>query len=117
MFFRRELARTVTWAGEPAKTEMHGPNGVRLTPRKSFEAWREIVRNQSERWSDRDIRAAEALRVTLIELVLRVTDAAHAERIGAEQRNEILIAELNHRVRNILGLVRGIITQSAVHER
>ncbi len=114
VFFRRELARTVTWAGEPAKTEMHGPNGVRLTPRKSFEAWREIVRNQSERWTDRDMRAAEALRVTLIELVLRVTDAAHAERIGAEQRSELLIAELNHRVRNILGLVRGIITQSAV---
>ena len=37
-----------------------------------------------------------------------------ADRRGAEQHQELLIAELNHRVRNILGLVRGLITQSVV---
>ncbi len=114
-FFRREVVRTVTWAGDPTKVATPGPNGIRLTPRKSFEAWQETVRDQSERWSARDTRAAEALRVTLIELVLRVTDSAQAERTGAMRRNELLIAELNHRVRNILGLVRGIISQSALH--
>jgi light-regulated signal transduction histidine kinase (bacteriophytochrome)/CheY-like chemotaxis protein len=115
VFFRREVVRTVTWAGDPTKVATPGPNGIRLTPRKSFEAWQETVRDQSERWSARDTRAAEALRVTLIELVLRVTDSAQAERTGAMRRNELLIAELNHRVRNILGLVRGIISQSALH--
>ena len=33
--------------------------------------------------------------------------------LGAHQHQEILIAELNHRIRNILGLVRGLVTQSA----
>ena len=115
VFFRREVAKTVTWAGEPVKTEEVGPNGVRLTPRKSFEAWSETVRHQCERWSERDIRAAEALRLTLVELILRTTETADVERDNAAQRNEILIAELNHRVRNILGLVRGLITQSMGH--
>jgi light-regulated signal transduction histidine kinase (bacteriophytochrome)/ActR/RegA family two-component response regulator len=113
VFFRREVVRTVTWAGEATKTQVFGPNGPRLTPRKSFEAWQEIVQNQSEHWSARDLRAAEALRLTLVELVLRTSDAAQNDRLAAEQRNEIVIAELNHRVRNILGLVRGLITQTA----
>ncbi len=113
IFFRREIAETITWAGEPAKVEAVGPHGVRLTPRKSFEAWQELVRNQSARWAKGELRAAEALRVTLVELLLRMADYAQADRTGAAQRKEVLIAELNHRVRNILGLVRGLITQTA----
>jgi light-regulated signal transduction histidine kinase (bacteriophytochrome) len=113
VFFRREIVKTVTWAGEPTKIDNLGPNGVRLTPRKSFEAWREIVQNQSERWSANEIRAAEALRITLVELVLRMSEAAQADRLEAKQRQEILVAELNHRVRNIFALMRGLITQSA----
>jgi len=113
VFFRREVEKTVEWAGEPTKPVLVGPHGVRLTPRKSFEAWRESVLNQSERWSARELRAAESLRATLIELVLRITDTAQAHRVAAEQSQEILIAELNHRVRNILGLVRGLVSQSA----
>jgi len=115
VFFRRELVQTVTWAGDPTKVATLGPNGIRLTPRKSFQAWQETVRDHSERWSPRDVRAAEQLRVTLVELVLRIADTAETERTGAARRNELLIAELNHRVRNILGLVRGIISQSALH--
>ncbi len=113
VFFRREVSKTVTWAGEPAKIEVSGPNGPRLTPRKSFEAWRETVLNQSERWTKSELRAAENLRTTLVELVLRLSEAAKVDRQGAEQHQQILIAELNHRVRNILGLVRGLISQSA----
>ena len=113
VFFRRELEKRVDWAGEPTKPTLVGPHGVRLTPRKSFESWRETVLNQSEKWSARELRAAEALRTTLIELVLRISDTAQARRVAAEQSQEILIAELNHRVRNILGLVRGLVSQSA----
>ena len=115
VFFRREIEKTVNWAGNPTKTEVLGPNGPRLTPRKSFELWRETVRDQSERWSERELRAAEALRLTLVELVLRISEQASANQAVAEHRSEIVIAELNHRVRNILGLVRGLIAQIAEH--
>src|SRR6185503_8346999 len=51
LFFRKEFARTVQWAGDPTKRAHLGPNGVRLTPRKSFEAWTETVRDQSKPWT------------------------------------------------------------------
>lgn len=112
VFFRKEAARTVTWAGNPSKPVTLGPNGPRLTPRKSFEAWQETVRGQSLPWSPEDERTAEALRITLLEVILRLTDVAEKERKRAQERQELLIAELNHRVRNILSLIRALVAQS-----
>ncbi|NEU11123.1 GAF domain-containing protein [Methylobacterium sp. BTF04] len=112
VFFRREIARTVTWAGNPDKPVTPGPNGIRLTPRKSFEAWSEVVHGQSAPWTEADLRIAESLRITLLEVILRLTDSAEKERKTAQERQELLIAELNHRVRNILNLIRGIVAQS-----
>ncbi|WP_107843966.1 HWE histidine kinase domain-containing protein [Litoreibacter ponti] len=112
VFFRREIARSVKWAGNPEKPVEVGPNGVRLTPRKSFEAWTEIVRHTSEPWTESERRAAEALRISLIEIVLKLTDEANAERRAATEKQELLIAELNHRVRNILNLIQGLVSQS-----
>ena len=111
IFFRAEVTRTVTWGGDPTKPATLGPNGIRLTPRKSFEAWQEVVRGQSAHWSDADIRIAESFRVTLLEVILRMTEASEKERKTSQERQELLIAELNHRVRNILGLIRGLINQ------
>ncbi|WP_372708141.1 HWE histidine kinase domain-containing protein [Brevundimonas sp.] len=112
IFFRREIAQSITWAGDPAKRVEVGPNGIRLTPRKSFEAWREIIRGQSAPWTEPELRAADALRVTVLEVVLRLTGMAEQERERASERQDLLIAELDHRVRNILGLIRGLISQS-----
>ncbi|MCI5077193.1 HWE histidine kinase domain-containing protein [Oricola sp.] len=113
IFFRPELKRVVTWAGDPEKPAQLGPNGIRLTPRKSFEAWREEVEGQSEEWSRTQIKAAEQLRITMLEVVLRMADEAAEERRKASEKQELLIAELNHRVRNILGLVRSLISQTS----
>lgn len=112
LFFRREVVKSVNWAGDPNKAYGTGPHGDRLTPRKSFELWRETVRGQSEPWSEADLAIAERLRVTLLEFVLQLADLAVRERKAAQERQELMIAELNHRVRNILGLVRGLIAQS-----
>lgn len=112
VFFRREVARTVSWAGDPNKPVTAGPLGDRLTPRKSFELWRETVRGQSAAWTGIDQRIAESLRVTMLEVILRLTDAAERERKAAQDRQELLIAELNHRVRNILTLIRGLVGHS-----
>ena len=112
VFFRREIARSVKWAGDPNKPVEVGPNGTRLTPRKSFEAWVEIVRNSSEPWSRAELRSAEALRLSLIEIVLKLTDEASLQRAHAAEKQELLIAELNHRVRNILNLIQSLVSQS-----
>ncbi|WP_395459431.1 HWE histidine kinase domain-containing protein [Azospirillum melinis] len=112
VFFRKELVRTVTWGGDPTKPAQYGPNGPRLTPRKSFEAWKETVHGRSKPWTELDERNAESLRVTLLEVVLRLADVAGRTRKEATERQELLIAELNHRVRNILSLVRALVRQS-----
>lgn len=109
LFFRQEQVRQVKWAGNPEKPVS---TGERLTPRKSFEIWQTTVRGESAPWRPADLRAASQLRVMLLEVVLRITEEARRERKLAGERQELLIAELNHRVRNILGLVRGLISQT-----
>jgi light-regulated signal transduction histidine kinase (bacteriophytochrome) len=112
MFLRREVAKKVTWGGNPEKPATLGPNGIRLTPRKSFETWQAIVKGQSEEWLGAHFHAAEQLRITFLEVVLRLVEEASRERKQASEKQELLIAELNHRVRNILSLVRSLINQT-----
>ncbi|MBJ3775096.1 HWE histidine kinase domain-containing protein [Acuticoccus mangrovi] len=113
LFFRKEMIEHVTWAGNPAeKIAEYGPNGPRLSPRKSFEAWRETVRGKSAPWTLSQKKSGEALRVAILEVLLRFTEETARQRTLATQRQDLLIAELNHRVRNILGLMRALIAQS-----
>lgn len=113
LLFRQERIKTVRWAGNPEKAVTLGPNGQRLTPRASFDEWQEEVRNSSLPFTDAEHRVAEMLRGALIEVVLRLSEDAAEERKRASERQELLIAELNHRVRNILALIRGLIRQSS----
>lgn len=112
VLFRQEFVRTVKWGGDPHKPAELGPNGARLTPRKSFETWAEEVDGRSAPFTEAEVKVAESLRSTLIEVVLRMSDEVHAERQLATERQELLIAELNHRVRNILSLMHGLVRQS-----
>jgi light-regulated signal transduction histidine kinase (bacteriophytochrome) len=112
VLFRTELVRSVRWGGDPHKPIEYGPNGPRLTPRGSFAEWLETVEGHSQPFTQSERRVAETLRATLIEVVLRMAEEATSQRQQANERQELLIAELNHRVRNILGVIRGLIRQS-----
>lgn len=108
MLFRHEVTHNVVWAGNPAKTEV---TAGRISPRKSFSAWMQTVEGRSRPWTQGELRAAEVLRVTLLELVLRQT--TESDRLGQRRREqqEVLISELNHRLRNAFGLVESLLTQ------
>ncbi|HWU02901.1 MAG TPA: HWE histidine kinase domain-containing protein, partial [Novosphingobium sp.] len=112
VLFRREYAHEVHWAGQPRKEMQSGPLGDRLTPRKSFALWKEDKRHQSRPWSAEEQTTAESLRVTLIEVILHLMDSTAREREAAARRQGDLIAELNHRVRNSLNLISGLVSQS-----
>ena len=116
VLFRSELIRSVRWGGDPHKPVEYGPNGPRLTPRESFAEWKELVEGKSRPFTASEMRVAETLRATLIEVVLRLAEEATTQRQAAHARQELLIAELNHRVRNILGVIRGLIRQSKPHD-
>jgi light-regulated signal transduction histidine kinase (bacteriophytochrome) len=112
VLFRAEQLRSVRWAGKQEKHIEYGPNGPRLTPRKSFEEWSELVKGTARPFAPAELRVAEAMRTALLEVILRLSDSADAERQRANEKQELLIAELNHRVRNILSLIRGLISQT-----
>ena len=112
VLFRAEQLESVRWAGNPEKPVEYGPHGARLTPRKSFEEWSGLVRGVSKPFTPAELRVAETLRNTLLEVVLRLAEEAAQVRLRAEERQTLLIAELNHRVRNVLALVRGLLNQA-----
>jgi len=101
LWFRPEAVRTVTWAGNPAKPVEHGPNGDRLTPRKSFDEWRESVRHHSPPWRNVDVEAAQTLRVSLLEVILKRIDQVAREREEARARQEALAIELDRRLEEL----------------
>lgn len=70
MWFRPETMRTVNWAGNPNdKPLVPGPNGMRLTPRRSFELFVESVRARSRPWLEMEIDCALRLRLLIMDLV------------------------------------------------
>ena len=112
LFFRQEVVQTVTWGGDPTKPVVVERGGARIGPRKSFDAWKEIVRGQSIAWRPAELQIAETLRISLLEVILRRADIVNNERRAAQESQAILIAELNHRVKNILALIRSLVRQS-----
>ncbi len=71
MWFRPEVSQTVNWGGNPHdKPEVLGPNGPRLTPRRSFELFTESVQHTAKPWLQVEIEAAAQLRSLIMELVI-----------------------------------------------
>ena len=109
-FFRKEVIQNVNWAGNPDKTYETGPQGDRLTPRKSFAIWKEIVAGQSLPWTTGDRDIAEASRAALVEIVLRHNEILADERAKYDLRQKMLNEELNHRVKNVLALIKSLVS-------
>ena len=105
IFFREEAALSVKWAGAPHKDIIEGDDGPRLKPRGSFQVYKESVKGKSRPWEQKNIFAAQQARMALTK-----ADSALFRRLShkAERQRSIYIAELNHRVRNILSLIRSL---------
>lgn len=106
MWFRKEQLLTVTWAGNPHKP-MVGDNPLELTPRRSFEAWSEIVRGTAMPWSSTEMALARAVGVSLVDIIVQVQavrmliaehqlEQVRAAVAGA--REAVLVADIDGRV-------------------
>jgi light-regulated signal transduction histidine kinase (bacteriophytochrome) len=60
-WFRPELVRAVDWGGDPHNAKLAASEGdhVRLSPRRSFDLWRETIRGRAEPWDDSAVQAAQ----------------------------------------------------------
>ena len=71
LWFRPEVIQTVKWGGNPNKpVELKNDRQV-LHPRKSFELWKETVRQKSLPWKPEEIEAARNLRFSITDIVLQ----------------------------------------------
>ncbi len=85
LWFRREIGRTVRWAGGPL----------------------EVTKMQAVPWSEVDLEAAEALRVLLLESILRAADLVRRER--AIEATRAMAEELERRVAQRTDQLRALV--------
>ncbi len=93
-WFRKEQLHNVTWGGDPRKAVVYSPD-MELSPRRSFAAWHELVRETSIAWSLRDAAIAKAIGASLADIILqlRAVRVLIAESQLATMRAAVLAAD------------------------
>jgi two-component system, chemotaxis family, sensor kinase Cph1 len=84
LWFRPEVIQEVTWGGDPRKAVQETTG--RLTPRTSFEQWKEKVRGRATPWESAVVETARAFRHAILNVVLRQAEE-RAELAGELQRS------------------------------
>jgi len=111
LWLRKEIIHTITWGGNPEKSIKVKNNSVCLSPRESFEAWKEVVREKSLPWKPVEIEAAQALRNTLMLAVLEFSqnalfEVAHLAQSANTAKSEFL-ANMSHEIRTPMNAILG----------
>ncbi|MDJ0553676.1 MAG: EAL domain-containing protein [Microcoleaceae cyanobacterium MO_207.B10] len=66
-WFRPEVIQTVNWAGNPyQEVEIDERGEAKMSPRKSFEQWKELVKLKSSPWETQEIDIALEVRSAII---------------------------------------------------
>lgn len=75
LWLRPELPRVVDWGGDPSNKRLEQAEGaeVRLSPRKSFERWREVRSGRSAPWEDWELEVTTRLRTHMNALMVRLS--------------------------------------------
>lgn len=105
-FFREETETKITWAGNPDKEIETVSGTARLKPRGSFMTYLEQVSGESDPWTDQDL--------FFLQRIWAIVDSAERRALlnVLNRQQTLMINELNHRVRNILTLVRSVSQQA-----
>lgn len=91
MWFRPEVVQTVEWAGDPAKAVIQEQDGLRISPRKSFEKWLQTVDSCSAPWLDTELRLLPELKSIIFrrtETQLRQAEQLAEQHLQAVRDNE-----------------------------
>lgn len=112
IWFRPEQSYTVSWDGNPNEAVSITPEGkVRLSPRGSFELWKELVSHRSLPWSVLEIEAAKELRHSLSIAALESSQIALQEAVAlAEKANQAkseFLANMSHEIRTPMNAILG----------
>lgn len=92
---RLEQVEQIRWAGKPDKEIAHGPLGPRLTPRGSFDEWRETVRGSAVPWNATSLTIAG-------QLLGKLSRSVAARNAEIDRARTELMAMLGHDLRDPL---------------
>ncbi|TFZ67795.1 GAF domain-containing protein [Hymenobacter sp. UV11] len=87
LWFRPEVVQTVTWAGQNEKPERLANGQIFLSPRQSFEAWKQLVENTATPWRPLEVEAAKEIRLHISDVRLKVFNELHARAQALSQLN------------------------------
>ncbi len=91
LWFRPEVLQTINWAGNPNQSiEISDQGSLVLSPRKSFDLWKETVRLKSLPWEPDEVNAAAELRNSIINRILQKVDELSQLNVELERRNQEL---------------------------
>jgi two-component system, chemotaxis family, sensor kinase Cph1 len=88
LWFKPEVIQTIDWGGKQLQSNNFDPDGSRrITPRKSFELWKETVQLKSLPWKACEIYAALELRRRIIGIILQKADELALLNVELERSN------------------------------
>jgi PAS domain S-box-containing protein len=117
LYFKPEAHTTLRWGGNPNELPVaDGPNGPRLCPRKSFELWRETVRDRSMPWKKIEIDSTLNLRQLIVDMLVSKAEQVHSLRLQVEERTREVKRGTERLDAIVTGSLDGIVVLEAVRD-
>ena len=91
IWFRPEVVQTVTWAGRNEKPQTLKNGEIFLSPRQSFEAWKQTVEDTSLPWLPLEVEAARDIRLYISDIRLKVFNELQAKALALAALNTELL--------------------------
>lgn len=118
LWFRPEVIKTVNWAGNPHQpvSAIESDGTVHLSPRQSFDLWKETVKLTSLPWKKWEIDGAMELRKAIVNIVLRQIEEL-SKLNAALQKSEAREREKSERLERALRKLKSAQTQLVQSEK